>query len=377
MAKIIKLPDDVFIDAKVETIIFELRKNNKNKFVDVLVYPKSEKIDFIDNTRIKRIEKDVWKKDENLNYNIFLSPESINLLNKVKEKSTNDLGEISDFCLGITPYDKYQGHSQEVIKTRAFHSNDKLDQTYKPLIAGENILRFNVTNYIREYIKYGDWLGAKREERFFTSPRIIVRQIVSGKPPRIYAGFTDEALYFTQIGFSIIPEKVESVKYLLTIINSKLITYYHKYKFLDIEKDLFQKILIANCKQLPIVIISNENQEPFIVKADKMLHLNQQLQEKSNRFIKRVSDNFKLEKISKKLEAFYDNEFKNFVAELNKQKVTLSLIQQDEWEVYFTSYKTEINQIQTEINKTDCEIDQMVYELYGLTEEEIEIVENS
>jgi hypothetical protein len=33
--------------------------------------------------------------------------------------------------------------------------------------------------------------------------------------------------------------------------------------------------------------------------------------------------------------------------------------------------------VQADIAKTDKEIDQMVYELYGLTEEEIAIVENS
>lgn len=31
--------------------------------------------------------------------------------------------------------------------------------------------------------------------------------------------------------------------------------------------------------------------------------------------------------------------------------------------------------LQNQINQTDAEIDQMVYELYGLTEEEIRIVE--
>tara|TARA_B100001057_G_scaffold94968_1_gene91399 strand:+ start:98 stop:247 length:150 start_codon:yes stop_codon:yes gene_type:complete len=31
----------------------------------------------------------------------------------------------------------------------------------------------------------------------------------------------------------------------------------------------------------------------------------------------------------------------------------------------------------SDIDKTDKEIDQMVYDLYGLTKEEIEIVENS
>jgi len=34
-------------------------------------------------------------------------------------------------------------------------------------------------------------------------------------------------------------------------------------------------------------------------------------------------------------------------------------------------------EIQTQINQTDREIDQMVYELYGLTEEEIKIVEEA
>ena len=63
------------------------------------------------------------------------------------------------------------------------------------------------------------------------------------------------------------------------------------------------------------------------------------------------------------------------VAELKKQKIKLSLVQQDEWEDYFNGYKNEINTIQAEIAKTDKEIDEMVYELYGLTEEEVGIVE--
>ena len=112
-------------------------------------------------------------------------------------------------------------------------------------------------------------------------------------------------------------------------------------------------------------------------KADKMLALNKQLQEKSKKFFNRTKDNFEIEKSSNKLETFYDYDFKNFIAELKKQKVTLSLVQQDEWEEYFNSYKTEINNLQVQINQTDNEIDQMVYELYGLTKEEIEIIENS
>ena len=57
--------------------------------------------------------------------------------------------------------------------------------------------------------------------------------------------------------------------------------------------------------------------------------------------------------------------------------IKLSLVQQDELEEYFNIYKNEINQLQNEINTTDEEIDQMVYELYGLTDDEIKIVEGN
>nr|WP_321357932.1 N-6 DNA methylase [uncultured Draconibacterium sp.] len=371
---IIKLPDDVFPDAKVETIIFEFRKGGSQEFAKTLVYPKDEKINFIDESKLLVQNKKFWKQFKAVNYNIYVSDQDIALLQKC-ENNSEHLENVADFTLGITPYDKYKGHSQETIKNRLFHSQTQLDETYKPLISGGNIVRYNVNSQVEEYIKYGEWLGAMREERFFLEPRIIVRQIVSGRPPRIYAGFTDKPFYFTQIGFGIIPKSGLLVKYLLTLINSSLLTYYHKYKFLDLEKELFQKILIANCKQFPIKLIGENEQQPFVEKADNIIELINKLDQKKDKFINRVKTNLEIEKISNKLDIFYDFDFKTFLSELKKQKIILSLVQQDEWEEYFNSYKSEINQLQSEIEKTDREIDRMVYELYGLTEEEIKIVE--
>ncbi|NJW55127.1 hypothetical protein, partial [Salinimicrobium oceani] len=48
-----------------------------------------------------------------------------------------------------------------------------------------------------------------------------------------------------------------------------------------------------------------------------------------------------------------------------------------EWMELFEENKQKAVALQREIEKTDREIDRMVYELYDLTEEEIEIVENS
>ena len=55
----------------------------------------------------------------------------------------------------------------------------------------------------------------------------------------------------------------------------------------------------------------------------------------------------------------------------------LTISQQDEREDYFDTYKQDINKIQNHINQTDKEIDRMVYKLYDLTPEDIEIEENN
>ena len=48
-----------------------------------------------------------------------------------------------------------------------------------------------------------------------------------------------------------------------------------------------------------------------------------------------------------------------------------------DWMEVFETKKSEAQALKSEIDKTDAEIDAMVYELYGLTEDEIKIVEES
>ncbi len=53
----------------------------------------------------------------------------------------------------------------------------------------------------------------------------------------------------------------------------------------------------------------------------------------------------------------------------------LGMSQQAEWMLYFEEQKAKALALQAVIAATDKEIDAMVYALYGLTEEEIKIVE--
>ena len=126
-------------------------------------------------------------------------------------------------------------------------------------------------------------------------------------------------------------------------------------------------------EQIPIPECTD--QQPFIDLADKMLSLNKDLQTTRARFIRRLQDNMPDIKITCTLETFDTLDFAGFVAELKKQKIKLSLVQQDEWEEYFSQYKTACTELTSAISATDAEIDTRVYALYGLTEDEIKVIE--
>lgn len=100
------------------------------------------------------------------------------------------------------------------------------------------------------------------------------------------------------------------------------------------------------------------------------------MQEKRIRFLRRLGENIEGVKITTALQSFDTLDFAGFVAEVKKQKIKLSLSQQDEWEPYFNDYKEACKALKEQIQETDKEIDTRVFDLYGLTEEEREIVIN-
>lgn len=158
------------------------------------------------------------------------------------------------------------------------------------------------------------------------------------------------------------------------IFNSKLINWY-TYRF--ILAKAIRTIHFDNSITNRIPIPKNFNQQPFVEKADKMLSLHKELREVSDKFSRMVVRKFELgDNLPKKLQTWHELSFKEFVKELGKLKIKLSLSQEAEWEDYFLQEQKKAQQIATQITQTDKEIDQMVYKLYNLTEEEIKIVES-
>ena len=166
--------------------------------------------------------------------------------------------------------------------------------------------------------------------------------------------------------------KIFDLKYLLLIINSNLIGYYIVDKSkggIDFYPDDF--------KNIPIKNITAKDQIPYIAKADEMLSLNMLYDQTIQKFQRSLERKFAITELPKKIQDWYLLSYPDFIKELEKKKIKLSLSEEAEWETYFTSEAKKALELKSQIEKTDKEIDQMVYALYELTEDEIQIVEES
>ena len=97
----------------------------------------------------------------------------------------------------------------------------------------------------------------------------------------------------------------------------------------------------------------------------------------ASKFTRTVQRKFNLDDLSVKLQEWYLLSYPEYIKELAKKRIKLSLSDEAEWEDYFSEQKQKAQTLKAEIDKTDREIDRMVYELYGLTEEEVGIVEET
>ena len=167
---------------------------------------------------------------------------------------------------------------------------------------------------------------------------------------------------------------LNALYYLIAVLNSRIINFYIRENYYSSSMGGGINFTPDLVRTLPIPNIPEEVQ-PFIDLADRMLSLNKDLQAKRARFLRRLQDNMPEVKVTGSLETFDTLDFAGFVAELKKQKIKLSLVQQDEWEEYFGQYKAALNEVSAQISATDKEIDERVYALYGLTEDEIKTIE--
>jgi hypothetical protein len=334
LTSLVRLPNESFGSAAgeviVDTVIVTWTKAPKpRKQFELIAYRGYERISSIEKStaHISGTQQiSAVSQEPDLVWSVGTTEEHADILAKI-EDAGRPLIEFVDFCLGLTPYDKHRGHTPDQIKGKVFHADHHKDDTFRKLLRGNDVRRYRVEWNGEHWISYGPWLGAPREQRFFTGKRILVKQIIDWSSLRIWAAATDEELYNTQNAFNLLQSGPLDLYYILGLLNSKLLNFYHTKRFLDEFKMRFQKILIKDCKRFPIRPINFDNKKDC-EKHDKLVELVESMLSLRNQIA---------------------NE---------KNPDTLRLLE--------TSAKNQDNQI-----------DRLVYDLYGLTDIEISAVEHT
>ncbi|MCD4676940.1 MAG: N-6 DNA methylase, partial [Desulfobacula sp.] len=322
--EIVLLPSNVFKGATVDTTLLFAQKaqntvNYHSVSVMAKVFGKKEIITTIESPiRSFKINTDIWY--EHKSFNLQSDKDEITIVSKLENKCIK-LKEIANLFYGIKTYQVGKGkppQTKEIRDKKPFTSEKCLDDNWIAFYDGKHIGRYELLWKENNWIKYGVWLAEPRKPVIFEGEKILIRKIVG---ETLVSTYIPETSYCNTLLFILkINDNICSYKYLLGILNSKLIGWYFRKKFQISAEDTFPQIMIRDILQFPIALPINSDKNNLNTLVEYMLGLHKQL------------------------------------AETNLPQAKTALARQ--------------------IEATDKQIDQLVYELYALTDEEIKIVES-
>lgn len=165
-----------------------------------------------------------------------------------------------------------------------------------------------------------------------------------------------------------------SLKYILCLLNSSTLNFRYKSIGKQTGSGVFEYVPNA-VEKLPIPIAPKESQKQLADFADAMIRLNAEISSLSNDFFTILrANNYEIAKIPTALNEFYNLDFKEFL-KLTKLKIDMS--KQGDLLKFFNEYKQQCQTLNKQIVKTESKINQAVYKLYELNDDEIKMIENS
>ncbi len=312
-------------------------------------------------------------------YNLLIDDVCIRIKCRVKDHL--ELNQICQIHEGI-----HSGNIRDKLFTKNSENN-------KPLFLGgkngdviDNYISIRsgwYVNYRKDIIdQEKNEYASLREESIFNLPKVYITR--TGNP---FKCFIDEGNYASNNFFSLQTKDIEKnhledLSFFVSLLNSKFSQFYIRKIIAPRIGDSFIETKIIHLLKLPVPANYENSKRGFKSLVEKMVLHKTELLNFLDKFSKFFSNKLKSEKLPGKLDRWHELEFVDFIKELNKSiKLTkgspLTKKDEFEWMELFEENKKKALDLKTQIDQTEKEIDRMVYELYGLTEEEIQIVENS
>jgi len=316
----------VFKGATVDTqiVILENRKQKHNIVKVKIIEELQENKGQFNCLEVIEHNQNEWELLDGGVINIFLSKYEKGLLAKIKQQKFV-LENFFDINVGVKPYQRGKGkpsQTEQVVKSRPFDATYAKNKTFRQYLRGKDIVKYAILPKEKRFISYGVWLAEPRPAANFDAPtKIFMRQTGDSL---VAAMDKSKFLCLNNMHVLVPKDNDIAIEYFLGLLNSKLLNFYYQGLNPEIGEALAE-VKKENVAQLPIRNIDSPKPDE-VKKHDKMVSLVDEM--------------------------------------LGLRKKVSKIKNPDE--------KT---QIQRQIDSTDEQIDKLVYDLYGLTKEEIEIIE--
>lgn len=357
--QLIDLGANVFKDASVDSAITIIRKSVAHNCVLLVGSSLNE---------LRELDTRQFSTSSDFVFNIYSDSASKALCSRV-ENSCDKMSQFISFSRGL----------EFGFKSDFIHEN-RISIDYSPVICGGDIAR-NKINFNNKYFLFDPLnVSIYKDRSIYVEDKILVKRIGN----RIVCCFDDRG-YFNvcdvyNLQMKSVSNKIFHLKSISLLLNSRFINFYFDINFKSVKK-LFPKIAIQQLKSLPFPKFDQDVNECLIEQHELLDELNSQIDKIVDGLVKYLNVDFEFGKFADKLFSwpnFSPAQFINLISRLKTQNgKSLSINDRFELVGLFEENKKKVLELKAEIDKTDREIDRMVYALYGLTEEEIRIVESA
>ena len=314
--QLVEFPEEVFSDARVTTGIFVVQKeaNDKRLSSDIEIVEGGLSEEGPMFKPMKRISQRIFLSTFQNVFDLSISPETESIKEKMRRGPT--IGSLFRVCFGLKTGDdkKFLHH------TKGLHREDK------PLLRGDDIKRYQYSYkdefvwYVPQRMRVNRQTARPGEGERFEQPKLLVKDTTTD-----FAGtYDDKKFYVKDVLIVIPPEGVQygiDLRYVTGVVNSHALRFYYRSTF---------KTLHVQCEELgslplPPLDLKKSSDK---VRHDQMVRLVEAMLEAKKQFAKAKTDKDK---------TYYENKCAGL----------------------------------------DHQIDRLVYDLYGLTEKEIAVVEGT
>ena len=316
---IVDLNYRVFERVSMEPCVYVISGSNKN--TPVMALRADSKEAFSEST-VLQVKRGKWSSPE---HRIVFSEStaSVGVVEGAVAKSRS-IGDFFDVRSGLQAYERGKGkppQTAEYVRNHVFDRSEREDENSFRYLQGRDVGRYVLT-WSGQWLQYGLWLSQPRSLDIFTRPRVLLREITAAFPRCLHATYVADLFLNNKSVLNVLhpDDDAEELLCLLGILNSRFMSLFYKHRAVKSARKLFPKVVIRNLREFPYPSKFDKMQRP------RLIHLVGQ---------------------------------------------TLALGE----ELAGATISTDKDLFQRQIEATDRQIDALVYELYGLTEEEIAVVE--